>query len=1118
MSSREQASTFADDPLWFKDSVIYQLHVRSFFDSDGDGIGDFAGLTSKLDYLKDLGVGVIWLLPFYPSPLKDDGYDIADYTSVNPAFGTLNDIKVLVREAHRRGLRVVSELVCNHTSDQHPWFQRARRAKPGSVWRDFYVWSDTPEKYKDARIIFKDFEASNWTWDPVASAYYWHRFYSHQPDLNYDSPQVRQAILRVMDFWLRLGIDGLRLDAIPYLYQREGTNCENLPETHTFLRELRRHVDDRFTNRMLIAEANQWPEDAVAYFGKGDECHMAFHFPLMPRMFMALHMEDRFPVADVLMQTPMIPETAQWAVFLRNHDELTLEMVTDEERDYMLRAYARDPEARINLGIRRRLSPLLGNHRRRIELMNGLLFSLPGTPVIYYGDEIGMGDNIFLGDRNSVRTPMQWSADRNAGFSHANSQRLYSPVVVDPEFNYETVNVETQQSNPYSLLWWMKRLIAIRKRFKAFGRGSLQLLQPDNRKILAFVRRFGQETILVVANLSRFVQGVYLDLSDFRGMVPVEVFGRTDFPPVGDQPYFLTLGPHAFYWFALESRLVTPLNQGGDIYPQSKAAIPVLSGNGDIGAQGIAAMLNKAEVGVMSSYLNKCLWYSSKTRHIKSIMVGDSIVVPNSQALGYVFMTTVEYTDSDAETYAIPLVVARGDRAIQLIQESPQEIVARLQLNCDGEERVLYNALVDPGFSKALLATIAGRHRLRGTEGEVHTSTSRALRQLLDAGDLRLGPALLKGERRNSSVIYGDRFILKLFRRLEVGTNPDLEIGRYLTKKGFVYTPKLVGAIEYRAPRGDTTTLALLHEYVPEAIDAWQLTLDVLGHFFERVLALRPELQALLLCSETPLSAAEKDTPPVVHEMIGAYFESAWLLGKRTAEMHLALAADADDPVFAPEPFSTLYQRSIFQSMRVLTTRVCKTLQVSLSSLPERVQLDAHKVLDRQENILERFQRVADHKILASRIRCHGDYHLGQVLYTGREFIVTNFEGELARPLSERRIKRSPLRDVAGMLRSFDYAAQVALTGTVPGVSVRPEDLTFLEPWARYWSLWVSATFLKAYLASADQAPILPMARKDIGVLLDAFLLEKAIYELGYELNNRPMWAHVPLQGILQFI
>ena len=511
---------FGIQPTWYKDAVIYEAHVRAFRDGNGDGIGDFRGLIEKLDYLQGLGVTAIWLLPFYPSPLRDDGYDISDYRQVHPSYGNLRDFRLFLREAHRRGMRVITELVLAHTSDQHPWFQRARSARAGSNYRNFYLWNDTPDRFSEARVIFKDFESSNWTFDPVADAYFWHRFYSHQPSLNYDNPSVRQAMFDVVDFWLSMGVDGLRLDAVPYLYARDGTTCENLPETFEFLRRLRAHIDDRYDNRMLLAEANQWPEDAVKYMGQGDICQMAFQFPLMPRMFMAARQEDRFPIVDILAEIPSTPPECQWALFLRNHDELTLEMVTDEERDYMYRAYAKDPQARVNVGIRRRLAPLLGNDRRLIEMMNGLLFSLPGTPIVYYGDEIGMGDNIYLGDRNSVRTPMQWNADRNAGFSEANPQRLYLPVIIDPEYHSQAINVEAQTQNSNSLLWWMRRLIALRQRYRAFGRGSLEMLLPDNRKVFAFIRRLGEERILCVFNLSRHVQCVELDLSEFRARCP----------------------------------------------------------------------------------------------------------------------------------------------------------------------------------------------------------------------------------------------------------------------------------------------------------------------------------------------------------------------------------------------------------------------------------------------------------------------------------------------------------------------------------------------------------------------------------------------------------------------
>src|SRR5438876_4088344 len=602
-----------DDPLWYKDAFIYELHVRSFCDSDGDGVGDFRGLTQRLDYLQDLGVTALWLLPFCPSPLKDDGYDTADYTGIHAAYGTMRDFKAFLREAHRRGLRVIIELVLNHTSDQHPWFRRARQAKPGNHWRKFYVWSDTPEKYREARIIFKDFEPSNWTWDPVAHAHYWHRFYAHQPDLNYDHPEVRRSMQRVVDFWLELGVDGLRLDAVPYLYEREEMSCENLPETHAFLKELRGQVDERVQNRMLLAEANQWPEDAIAYFGEGDECHMAFHFPLMPRLFMAIQREDRFPIIDIARQTPQIPDSCQWALFLRNHDELTLEMVTDEERDYMYRTYATDPAARVNLGIRRRLAPLLSNDRRKIELLNGLLLSMPGTPVIYYGDEIGMGENIYLGDRNSVRTPMQWSADRNAGFSRANPQKLYLPLIIDPEYHYEAFNVETLQDNPDSLLWWMKRMIGLRKRFKAFGRGSTEYLSPDNRKILVFLRRYEDETILVVANLSGSAQQVEIDLSEFQDRQPVELVGSVEFTTVQDRPYPLTLGPYGFYWFSLERAPVAL--SGGRAEPAAQPEpAPVLAAAPDrLFLPETAPALERALV----PYIRRHRWFRGKARKIR---------------------------------------------------------------------------------------------------------------------------------------------------------------------------------------------------------------------------------------------------------------------------------------------------------------------------------------------------------------------------------------------------------------------------------------------------------------------------------------------------------------------
>ena len=1104
-----------DDPLWYKDAIIYELHVRSFFDSNDDGIGDFRGLTEKLDYLQDLGVTALWLLPFYPSPLKDDGYDIADYTAIHPAYGTMRDFRTFLRAAHRRGLRVITELVINHTSDQHAWFQRARRAAPGTPERDFYVWSDTPDKYSEARIIFRDFESSNWAWDPVAKAYYWHRFYSHQPDLNFDNPRVRQAVLQTMDFWFRMGVDGMRLDAIPYLYEREGTNCENLPETHEFIKTLRRHLDANFKNRIFLSEANQWPEDAVAYFGDGDECHMNFHFPVMPRLFMAIRTEDRFPIVDILRQTPPIPPNCQWAIFLRNHDELTLEMVTEEERDYLWRIYASDPQARINLGIRRRLAPLLGNDRRTIELMNILLFSLPGTPVIYYGDEIGMGDNIYLGDRNGVRTPMQWSSDRNAGFSRANPQKLFLPVIVDPEYHYEFVNVAIQQANPNSLLWWMKRVIALRKRYKAFGRGSIEFLYPENRKVLAFIRSYGDERILVVVNLSRLVQYVDLDLSAYRGMVPVELFGRTEFPPIGDHPFFLTLGPHAYYWFALEPQMARP-DAIALAAPASWEALPVLAG----GWSGLfrGAVRRQLE-DVIANYLPAQRWFRGKSRPIRTVLIEDSIAFSAAGVEANIALVRVEYVQSEPEVYVLPLAFATGEAAHTILHDHPQAAIVRLAGDRPGEEGLVYDAMVDSEFSRALLDTVMTRRRHRGAAGDLIGSTAPAFRRALTTDELRLQPSLVKTEQTNTSVVYGDRFILKLYRHLEEGTSLDLEIGRFLTGVGFPHTPAVVGAVEYHREGAPARTLAVVHEFVPNEGDAWAYTLDRLGAYFEGAAAsglsvpeIRPTAAALLDLADRGLDSFARDA-------IGSYLEDARLLGRRTAELHLALASDPENPAFAPEPFTLFYQRSLYQSMRSVAVQTLQLLSRRLADLPEPNQSEAREVLSYEDVAMRRFRALLEGKIMATRIRTHGDYHLGQVLYTGKDFVITDFEGEPARPLTERRLKRSPLRDVASMLRSFDYAANAALLRDDLGAGlVRRVDLNVLNQWARFWYAGVSATFLRAYLDVEGIETLLPRERGELQVLLDVYLLEKAMYELAYELNHRPDWASIPLRGLLYLL
>ena len=1099
-----------DDPLWYKDAVIYELHVRAFHDSSGDGMGDFRGLTQKLDYLQDLGVTAIWLLPFSPSPWKDDGYDIADYTDVHPAYGTLKDFQMFLREAHRRGLRVITEVVINHTSDQHPWFQRARRAAPGSKWRDFYVWSNGPEKYSEARIIFKDFETSNWTWDPVAKAYYWHRFYSHQPDLNFDSPHVRQAVLDVVDFWFDMGVDAFRLDAIPYLYERPGTNCENLPETHAFLKRIRAHVDAKYKNRMLLAEANQWPDDSIAYFGEGDECHMAFHFPVMPRMFMANRMEDRYPIIEIMRQTPAIPANCQWAMFLRNHDELTLEMVTDEERDYMYRVYAQDRQMRINLGIRRRLAPLLGNDRRKIELMNGLLFSLPGTPVIYYGDEIGMGDNIYLGDRNGVRTPMQWSADRNAGFSHASAQRLFLPITSDPEYHYETVNVEAQQNNPNSLLWWMKRMIQQRQQFRAFGRGTLEFLHPVNRKVLAFLRQYEDEIILVVVNLSRFPQHAQLDLRNFQGMTPMEVFGGAEFPPITDDGYGITLAGHGFYWFALQSAR----SKGETIAVAGDRVIPVISvrsldsiADDDRTVSAITRLLRQ--------FLPSRRWFRSKARRIRTVTLQD--VVPVGDVDAFLSFIRVEFIDGEPEDYVLPVALAKGEAVAGAQEKFRDTVLARLQAP-DGSQAVLYGALWKPEFSDALLNAIARRKRLHGASGEVIGIHTKAFRRVWGGRGQNLEAKVSSADQSNSSIIYGDRFILKLFRKVEPGMNPEIEISDFLTARGFAHTPPLVGHLEYRPGNGERMQLGILQGFVPNQGDAWNYTLDALGRYFERALASTEPPPLPSAADQHPMLLMAQDPPPVVADLLGEYLESARTLGVRTAQLHTALTDASGGPDFAPEPMSEHYRQGLYHGMLSLTNRSFQLLRDRLSSIPETASADAKRVLEREGDLRSRFLRLRSKRIDAVRIRHHGDFHLGQVLYTGRDFIIIDFEGEPARPLSERRLKRSPIRDAAGMMRSFQYVAYAALYGQVPGVTPRVEHLDRLSTFAELWTAWVSAAYLQCYLREAARAPYIPESEDGLRILLDAFLLEKAVYEVAYELNNRPDWVRIPLAGIAKLL
>ncbi len=1090
------------DPLWYKDAIIYETHVKTFCDSDGDGMGDFRGLIEKLDYLQELGITAIWLLPFYPSPLRDDGYDIADYFDVNPNFGTLDDFRAFLDAAHQRNLRVITELVINHTSDQNPWFQKSRRAVAAGVagvanpgynddlaYKDFYVWSDTPEKYKDARIIFKDFETSNWAWDPVAKAYYWHRFYSHQPELNFDNPAVHDAVEKVCDFWLALGVDGLRLDAVPYLYERENTSSENLPETHEYLRKLRAHVDAKFPNRMLLSEANQWPEDAAAYFGNGDESHMNFHFPLMPRMFMSLQMEDRFPIIDILEQTPSIPEECQWAMFLRNHDELTLEMVTDEERDYMYRVYATDPHARINLGIRRRLAPLLANSRRKIELLNTLLFSMPGTPIIYYGDEIGMGDNFYLGDRNGCRTPMQWSPDRNAGFSRANPQQLYLPVTIDPEYHYEAVNVENQQKNLSSLLWWMRRVIAMRKNFKAFSRGSLEFLYPDNSKVLAFLRRYEDEIILVIVNLSRFAQSAELDLSRFTGYVPMEVFSRNLFRPIRKSRYVITLGPHAYYWFALQA----PTD--GRRAPRKKV-VPVI--DAPIEMETLLANGQRAAIEheILPRYLQTCRWFGSKARTFRNLKVVERPALSDEADSAQLWFVEVNYLDAPTETYVLPVKIASGDGARAISQAAPNAIIARFE---GSEENILFDATWDANSRSRLFDTILRHQTMKGRTGELLGITAKAFEvdQSIQAGNSQV----LRTEQSNSSMLFDNKFFLKLYRKIEDGVNPDVEITRFLTEHTkFPNVPEFVGAIEYRRPKVEPTIVCLLQRAVINEGDVWSLTLDAVGRYYERVLAQKADLQ-----NEVASQGALLD------ELFGGvYPEKMKLLGQRTGELHLALASSPDDPAFRPEPFNAMAQRSVYQNMRASLRRAFTLLEKKLCDLPAEFRDEAKEVLSAEQEILAREKRLLDRRTNAAKIRVHGDYHLGQLLYTGKDFIILDFEGEPARPLSERKLKRSALRDVAGMMRSFQYAAYSALWQP----AMRKEDVPFLERWADLWYRHMGSVFLQSYLKTTGSAAFIPQNSEDLQIMIEAYLLDKAVYEIGYELNNRPSWVVIPVRGI----
>jgi maltose alpha-D-glucosyltransferase/alpha-amylase len=1094
------------DALWYKDAIVYELHVKAFHDSNDDGIGDFLGLAEKLDYIRDLGVNTVWLLPFYPSPMRDDGYDVADYHNVAPAYGTRQDFRHFVREAHRRDLRIITELIVNHTSDQHPWFQAARRAPKGSDKRNYYVWSDDPKRYTGTRIIFTDTEKSNWTWDDLAQQYYWHRFFSHQPDLNFDNPKVLKAIFKTMRFWLDMGVDGFRLDAIPYLVEREGTNNENLPETHAVIKQIRALVDEHYGDRLLLAEANQWPEDVREYFGNGDECHMAYHFPLMPRMYSAIAQEDRYPITEIMAQTPEIPETCQWAIFLRNHDELTLEMVTSKERDYMYQTYAADPRARLNLGIRRRLAPLLDNDTDKIKLMNSLLLSMPGSPMIYYGDEIGMGDNVYLGDRDGVRTPMQWRPDRNAGFSSADPQRLYLPPIMDPVYGYQAVNVEAQARETSSLLNWMRRMLAARKLHKAFGRGTLTFLKPANRKILAYLREYEDDLILCVVNLARSAQPVELDLSQHKGLIPTEVMGRASFPPIGDAPYVLTLPGHGFMWFRLAKGDDAAAKRDDRTLREELPVLVLFDGWQSLFRDRVVpwriALSEKVraqlERDLLPAFVAAQRWYAAKGEILKRVALIDYVQWGKAQPNGgwLITLTSAERAAGEAQTYLLPLTLIWEDAPDERMRAVQDATIARVRQQ--GRVGVLADAFADEDFCRALAAAIGAGEDIRCARGTIRFMRTPAFAGL--AGD---DAAAWEGQVRstgaqssNTVLVLGDRLLLKAYRRLQAGINPELEIGRFLSETvSFAHAVPVAGAIEYLAGDGAVTTLALLQGFVDNQGDAWGYTLNYVEQFLEQH-------------RDGVVPAGE---PTDIH---GGYLALIRTLGKRTAGLHAALAQRTGNAAFDPEAIEPRDLSAWVRHAHDVAAATLDRVEQRRATLDAATQPGAAQLLAARIELLKRIDTCAPQTVRGFKTRLHGDYHLGQVLIAQNDFVITDFEGEPARPLAERRQKHSALRDVAGMLRSFNYALHQAIAHAT---LERPDALASLQAPARAWEAVARTAFLDAYRETASRAGLFTSWDEMRG-LLDLFLLEKAFHELAYEVDNRPDWVRVPLAGLLDLL
>lgn len=1088
----KETSALDDKLHWYKDAIIYELHIKAFYDSDGDGIGDFGGLLEKLDYLQDLGITAVWVLPFYPSPLRDDGYDIADYYSINPSYGDLDQFKKFLDEAHKRNLKVITELVVNHTSDQHPWFQRARRAPKGSPEREYYVWSDDPTKYRDVRIIFQDFEASNWTWDPLAQQYYWHRFFHHQPDLNYDNELVQQEIIKILDYWCAMGVDGFRLDAVPYLYEREGTNGENLPETHAFLKRLRKHIDERYPGICFLAEANMWPEDSASYFGDGDECHMNYHFPVMPRMFMALQREDRYPITDIFDQTPDIPDTCQWAIFLRNHDELTLEMVTDEERDYMYKVYAKDPKARINLGIRHRLAPLMENDRRRIELMNSLLFSLPGTPVIYYGDEIGMGDNFYLGDRDGVRTPMQWSPDRNAGFSSANPQKLYLPVILDPQYHYESVNVETQRANTSSLFWFMKRIIHMRKKYKAFSRGKLEFVQVDNPKVLAFTRCYEDETILVIVNLSKYAQPAQMLIKEFKNYTPVEVYSKNAFPAIKENsPYFFTLAAHSFQWFVLQ-KPGTAMQTDVE-HPLVKVSEWEALFDGE--------NLDRLQNEILPDYINRMDWFASNREiYSTSVLAYEELAAGKRNAA--VLLIEVSFESGLPETYQLPVIFVSDKEAEELQENSPTAVIARLEMA--ETKGVLCDAVYTSGFQQSLIRLLAKNERLKGISFESDKELKTFLKERAGITS-STGPT----NRIYTAITYNGCYTLKLYRRIDKGIHPDIELSRFLSEPGLAITTAYSGAVRWNWG-AYSFDLAMLEKTADSHGNGYQYMRDRIDNYIERILARDRELISAYRRAgslSSPLAFEELDEE--LKEFIGGNAsDMAREAGCRLARMHKALAASLE-PGFVPEEFSLHYQRSLFSSMTTLVRETVQSIGRKKHELAEDARADAEAIVARREDLLFELKKIYSKKYDTLKTRIHGNLNLKHVLLTGKQLLIHDFGGNPLLEFSTRRLKRSPLRDLASMIHSFYH---VAVEGFLSSEQLEEEDRRRLLPFAGLWAHYISSFFVRAYADEAGGSALVLSDKEDFETLLQCFLLEQSLQWLDYELNQRPERAEAMLR------